>query len=142
MNKLDELEEELKLIKVNLMPNLRMPGLAIPKPKTPSLAPKSKKNPIKVAEQIKSPEAKQFAMRNAISQVKANTNQLAFKSENPPQKFHVIIDNKIANHEPLTKEQIESKYKTELDSGFAKLVPVVQERLKVSSNGQWELQKV
>jgi len=142
MKKLEEIEKELNLLKATLTPGLRMPGLSVPKPKIPSLAPKIKKNPIKVAEQIKSPEAKQFAMRNAISQVKATTNQLAFKSENPPQKFHVIIDGKAVHHEPLTQDEIESKYKSEVESGKAQLVPVIQEKLKIASNGQWQIQKV
>jgi hypothetical protein len=142
MNKLDEIEKELKLLKANLMPSLRMPGLSIPKPKMPSLGAKNKKNPIKIAQQIKSPEAKMFAMRNAVSQVKSQTNQLAFKTEESPQKFHVVVDNKAIHHEPLTRDQIDSKYKVEIESGRAQLVPVVQERLKLSSNGQWEIQKV
>jgi len=142
MNKLDEIKEKLNLLKANLMPSLRMPGPSIPKPKTPSMAASSKKNPIKVAEQIKSPEAMQFAMRSAIAQVKSQTNQLAFKSEDSNQKFHVLIDNQLVNQEPISQDEIKSKYKPEIETGRIQIVPIVQEQLSMSPSGQWRLKKV
>lgn len=142
INKLNKFKDLIKA----LTPSLRMPSIEPPKlPKMPSLAPKSKKNPIKVAQQVKTPEAKDFAMEQAATQVKANRNPLAFttKSEGESYYYHIIQDGQRVTDTPLTIEDINNKHggvKRLENAGF-RIVPVVKEKLEFKKNGQWSIIK-
>lgn len=143
IKKLNEIKD---LLKANLMPSLRMPSLEPPKPpKAPSLAPKSKKNPIKVAEQIKAPQAKDFAMEQAGQQVKASNNSLAFttKSEGESYHYHIVQDGYRITDKPVSLEEINVKHGgvKRLESAGFRLVPTTKEKLKLNKNGQWSLTK-
>jgi hypothetical protein len=134
------------LLKAALMPSLRPPGPVAPKPpKMPSMAPKSKKNPIKVAEQIKDKNTKKNAMINAVGQVKANTNSMAFsmnKSEGESYKYHIIKDNNRITTEPISMEDINVKHGgvEKLEQSGHRVVPVKQEQLVFDrSTGQWKI---
>jgi hypothetical protein len=143
VKKLNEIKD---LLKAGLMPSLRMPSIEPPKPpKAPSMAPKSKKNPIKVAEQIKTPQAKDFAMGQAAMQVKANTNPLAFttKSEGESYQYHILQDGYRITDRPLTLQEINSQHGgvKRLETAGFRLVPSVKEKLKLEKNGQWSIVK-
>lgn len=143
VKKLNEIKD---LLKANLMPSLRMPSIEPPKPpKAPSLAPKSKKNPIKVAEQVKAPQAKDFAMEQASQQVKASTNPLAFttKSEGESYNYHIVQNGYRITDKPISLEEVNVKHGgvKRLESAGFRLVPTVKEKLKLSKNGQWSLTK-
>lgn len=143
VKKLNEFKE---LIKNKLMPSLRMPSLEPPKPpKMPNLVPKSKKNPIKVAEQVKAPEAKDFAMGQAASQVKANHNPFAYtaKSEGESYHYHILQDGHRITDTPVSMEEVNVKHGgvKRLESSGFRLVPVVKEKLEFKKNGQWSLTK-
>lgn len=143
IKKISEIKD---LIKNKLMPSLRMPSIEQPKPpKMPSLAAKSKKNPIKVAEQIKAPQAKDFAMGQATMQVKANNNPFAYtaKSEGESYHYHIIQDGYRITDHPLSMEQINTQHGgvKKLESAGFRLVPVVKEKLTFKKNGQWTLHK-
>lgn len=143
IKKMNQIKE---LLKANLMPSLRMPSIEPPKPpKAPSMAPKSKKNPIKVAEQIKAPQAKDFAMGQATQQVKANTNPLAFtaKSEGESYHYHILQDGYRITDRPLSLQEINSQHGgvKRLESAGFRLVPTVKEKLKLEKNGQWSIVK-
>lgn len=131
-------------IKNNISPNLRMPSIEPPQPvKTPSLAANSKKNPKKVAEQIKSPYEKDFAMQSANQQIKANTNPLAFttKSEQDGMMYHIHQDGHRITDTPLSINQINEKHggAKKLEGAGFLLVPVKKEKLTMAKNGQWSL---
>jgi hypothetical protein len=134
------------LLKAGLMPSLRMPSLEPPKPpKMPSLAPKSKKNPIKVAQQIQTPDAKDFAMGQAAMQVKAKSNPLAYtaKSEGESHHYHIVQDGHRITDRPVSMEEVNTKHggvKRLENAGF-RLVPVVKEKLHLEKNGQWSIVK-
>lgn len=88
MDKLEQQLEEikslikgLKLISPPQMPNLASPkGVGMPTPEvpkipgTPSLAPKTKKNPIDVAHQIKAKDTKKLAVNQAREFMKTDAN--------------------------------------------------------------------
>lgn len=146
MNLIDQLHKLRDLLKANLTPSLRMPGATQPKPpKMPSVAPKTKKNPIKVAEQVTGKQAKPYAMQQATQQVKANTNQmaLALKSEGNSHQYHIHVDGHRVTHEPVTLEHVNQKYGgvKALEATGHRLVPVHQERLHQHQNGQWSLRR-
>lgn len=143
VKKLNEIKD---LLKASLMPSLRMPSLEPPKPpKAPSAAPGSKKNPIKVAQQIKAPQAKDFAMGQATQQVKATTNPLAFttKSEGESYHYHIIQNGYRITDKPISLQDINVKHGgvKKLESSGFRLVPATKEKLKLSKNGQWSLIK-
>ena len=134
------------LLKASLMPSLRTPSIDTPKPpKTPSLAPKSKKNPIKVAQQVQTPDAKDFAMRQATAQVKAASNPLAYtaKSEGESYHYHITENGYRITDKPLSISEINTKHGgvKRLESAGFRLVPVKKEKLNLSKNGQWTLTK-
>lgn len=140
-----KLEVLKDLIKISLMPSLRSPGLALPKPpKMPSTAPKGKKNPIKVAEQVPHHDAKQFAMQQAHQQVKANSNPMAYTAKSEGiSLFHIMRDGQRITPEPVTLDHIHQNHggvKDLEDSGH-QIVPVVQEELHKHPNGQWSLRR-
>lgn len=142
----EKLEQISELIKAKLSPNLRMPGLAAPKPpKAPSLAPPSRKNPVKVAQQVQDPSIKQHAMGQATAQVKANRNPFAFsvlKSEGNSHHFHIVKDGTRITNEPMTIEDINRKHGgvQELESSGHSLVPVQWHELHQDRHtGQWSL---
>jgi hypothetical protein len=143
VKKLNEIKD---LLKAGLMPSLRMPSIEPPKPpKAPSLAPKSKKNPVKVAQQVQAPQAKDFAMGQAVMQVKANTNPLAFatKSEGESYHYHILQNGQRITDTPVSMQEINIKHggvKRLENAGF-RLVPVVKEKLKLEKNGQWSIVK-
>lgn len=142
----EKLTHIIDLIKANLMPSLRMPSLEPPKPpKAPSLAPKSKKNPVKVAQQVQAPSAKDFAMRQATQQVQSNTNPLAYtaKSEGDSYHYHITENGYRITDKPLSIADINAKHggvKNLEDAGF-RLVQVSKEKLKLNKNGQWSIEK-
>lgn len=143
VKKLNDIKD---LLKANLMPSLRMPSIEPPKPpKAPSLAPKSKKNPIKVAQQVKTPDAKDFAMGQAALQVKASTNPLAFatKSEGESHHYHIVQNGYRITDKPVSMEEINVKHGgvKRLEGAGFHLVPVVKEKLKLEKNGQWLIVK-
>lgn len=132
------------LLKASLMPSLRMPSLDPPKPpKMPSMAPKSKKNPVKVAQQVKTPNAKDFAMRQATSQVQASSNPLAYaaKSEGESYHYHITEKGQRITDKPMSLSEINAKHGgvQRLESAGFRLVPVKKEKLTLSKNGQWTL---
>lgn len=141
-----KLNEISSLLKASLMPSLRMPSIEQPKlPKMPSLAPKSKKNPVKVAQQIQTPDAKDFAMGQATMQVKANRNALAYtaKSEGESYNYHILQEGQRITDKPISMEEVNTKHggvKRLENAGF-RLVPVVKEKLKLEKNGQWSIVK-
>lgn len=143
IKKLNDIKD---LLKASLMPSLRMPSIEPPKPpKAPSLAAKSKKNPIKVAQQVKTPDAKDFAMGQATQQVKATTNPFAFttKSEGESYHYHIVQDGHRITDKPVSMEEINVKHGgvKRLESAGFRLVPVVKEKLKLEKNGQWSIVK-
>lgn len=143
VKKLNEIKD---LLKAGLMPSLRMPSLEPPKPpKLPSLAPKSKKNPIKVAQQVKTPDAKDFAMGQATQQVKASSNPLAYtaKSEGESYHYHILQEGQRITDKPVSMEEVNTRHGgvKRLESAGFRLVPVVKEKLKLEKNGQWTLVK-
>jgi hypothetical protein len=132
------------LMKASLMPSLRMPSIEPPKPpKAPSLAPKPKKNPIKVAQQVTAPSAKDFAMRQATAQVQAASNPLAYtaKSEGESYHYHITENGYRITDKPLSLSDINVKHGgvKNLESAGFRLVPVKKETVKLSKNGQWTL---
>jgi hypothetical protein len=143
IKKLNEIND---LLKASLMPSLRMPSLEPPKPpKIPSMAPKSKKSPLKIAQQVKTPDAKDFAMGQATAQIKANTNPLAYtaKSEGESYHYHIVQNGQRITDKPLSISEVNTKHggvKRLENAGF-RLVPVVKEKLKLEKNGQWSLVK-
>jgi hypothetical protein len=142
-----KIKELSDLLKASLMPSLRVPSMAPPKmPKMPSMAPPSTKNPVKVAQQVKDPNAKNFAMKQATSQVKAAKNPMAFsvnKSEGNSYNYHVVGANgQRKTSEPMSMEDVNRKYGgvKELESSGCYLVPVKHEELAYDrSTSQWQL---
>jgi hypothetical protein len=146
-DKLQKLIEAVALIKANLMPSLRMPSNRPPKLNTKNtLAAKNKKNPIDVAQQVKSPEAKNYAMRQAASQVRANNNQFSFgKSEGESHKYHIVVNGYRVTTDPVTIEHVNEKYGgvKALEATGHLLVPAKEQRLKQHpKTGQWSLKDV
>jgi hypothetical protein len=134
------------LLKAGLMPSLRMPSLEPPKPpKMPSLAPKSKKSPIKIAQQVQTPDAKDFAMGQAAMQVKAKNNTFAYtaKSEGESYNYHIVQDGHRITDRPVSMEEVNTKHGgvKRLESTGFRLVPVVKEKLHLEKNGQWSIVK-
>lgn len=141
---MESLIKKLKLIKANLMPSLRSPGIAPPKPpKMPSAAPKSKKNPIKVAEQVSDKNAKAYAMRQAIQQVKSNTTMAPTLKSEGVSYFHVVKDERRISDAPLTMDEVHQNYGgvEDQERNGIKIVPIVNEYLHQHSNGQWSLRR-
>ena len=143
IKKLNEIND---LLKAKLAPGLRMPSFEPPKPpKLPSLAPKTKKNPVKVAQQVKTPDAKDFAMGQATAQVKAATNPLAYtaKSEGESYHYHIVQDGHRITDKPLSISEVNVKHGgvKRLENAGYRLVPVVKEKLKLEKNGQWSIVK-
>jgi len=147
MDKLTKkLEEISSLLKVAIMPSLRVPGPVAPSaPKIPSLAPKTKKNPIKVAEQIKNKTEKSFAMNAAQKQVNATKNMMALsmnKSEGNSHLYHIIKDGHRMTSEPVSIEHVNVNYGgvKRLEASGHYLVPVKQEELSYDRRtSQWSL---
>lgn len=106
----------------------------IPKPKKFSNAAKNLKNPVKQAEQVSDMNAKAFAMQQAKTQVKAQHNQFAFKSEDSA-LFYAFRDGQRLHSEPMTKENAHNHFGKDIE-----LKPVVIEKLSLSPNGQWTLE--
>lgn len=151
IKKLEEINDLLKALGQlsNMAPSLR--GGTIIKPPsisnvttqtklTPNLTPKkisnaakNLKNPVKQAEQVGDLNAKTFAMQQAKTQVKAQHNQFAFKSEDSAM-FYAFRDGRRLHSEPMTKEAIHSHFGKDVE-----LKPVVMEKLTLSPNGQWTL---
>lgn len=147
----NEIKEQLvKAMKIPGMPSLKAPAL----PKTPSMAPSSNKDPVKVAEQINTPQMKDLAMKRAVDVKQSKTNQMAFKSEDPQEgikpyqpthegepHFHIMKDGQRLTTDPVPLSTINNKWggvKSVEGSGHI-LVPVKKERLTFSKNGQWKL---
>jgi hypothetical protein len=116
------------------LPPLREGAPAVSQPKMVSNAAKNLKNPVKQAQQVSDPNAKAFAMQQAKTQVKAQHNQLAFKSEDS-KMFYAFKDGKRLHSEPMTWESIHDHFGPDVD-----LKPVVMEKLTLSPNGQWTLE--
>jgi hypothetical protein len=116
------------------VPPLKDGALAVSKPKVVSNAAKNLKNPVKQAQQVGDANVKAFAMQQAKTQVKAQHNQLAFKSEDS-KMFYAFRDGKRLHSEPMTKENIHGHFGKDVE-----LKPVVIEKLSLSPNGQWTLE--
>jgi hypothetical protein len=116
------------------LPPLKEGAPAVSKPKAISNAAKNLKNPVKQAQQVSDPNAKAFAMQQAKTQVKAQHNQFAFKSEDSAM-FYAFKDGKRLHSEPMTKENIHGHFGKDIE-----LKPVVMEKLTLSPNGQWALE--
>jgi hypothetical protein len=116
------------------VPPLKDGALAVSKPKVVSNAAKNLKNPVKQAQQVGDANAKAFAMQQAKTQVKAQHNQLAFKSEDS-KMFYAFRDGKRLHSEPMTWQSAHDHFGPDID-----LKPVVMEKLTLSPNGQWTLE--
>jgi hypothetical protein len=116
------------------VPPIKVGAPTVAKPKAISNAAKNLKNPVKQAEQVGDANAKAFAMQQAKTQVKAQHNQLAFKSEDS-KMFYAFRDGKRLHSEPMTQQSIHDRFGTDVD-----LKPVVMEKLTLSPNGQWTLE--
>lgn len=119
----------------NISPSIRIPSMAAPvAPKAPSLAPSSKKNPVKQAQQLSNPDAKTFAMKQAKGQVASTRNSLAFKSEDDGQLYYAFEGERRLNNEPMSAASIYEKWGNDI-----KLTPIKVEKLETTPNGQWKL---
>jgi hypothetical protein len=143
----DKLKEQLSqlndLIKglgklPNIAPSIRPPSIAQPqKPKMVSAAPTTKKDPFAQAKQVADPNLKAAALANAKMQNQANTNTMAYKSESDSKLFYPFRgDDRLAS-DPMTSSEIYEKY-----GDNVRLVPVINEKLEMSSGGQWILKQV
>jgi hypothetical protein len=84
----------------------------VPTVKQPSLTPSSKKDPVKVAEQLKDPSKKEFVMRQAKQQKDSMKNPMTFKSEDPVDNelYDAYINNQRVNSSPAFAKDLKKKY--------------------------------
>lgn len=141
--KLDQISD---LMKAALMPSLRMPGHVAGKvkaPKAPSAAPAGKKNPLKVAEQVKTPEAKDFAIRAATQQLQANTPRITsvVKTEES-QRFHLFQNGQRLTNEPMSLDEVHKRHGGVKNLERSGVVLVESKPVSLSQHpktGQWSL---
>jgi hypothetical protein len=117
--------------KINIKPS-------VPTPKKPSATPMSRKDPIKVAQQVKNPTQKKIAMGQAKIKVQAlkNPNAMNALSKAEDKDLFYAVDNngERVSGEPHTKKYILDNYENAEHLSF---IPIKQERIKFRDDGTW-----
>jgi len=105
---LPKIKQNFMDVKTPVAPNMNLD------PKTPSMTPSSKKDPIKVAEQLKDSGVRDLKIDQAKQQKKSMKNAMAFKTESTENKSDLYdaydIENQRLNSSPAFAKDLKKKY--------------------------------
>ena len=113
--KLDELSDLLKKAQAQFNPSIKMPkppkaGIVPKQPKIPGMTPSSKKDPAKVAQQLKNKELKpktEMTSFNSGGQWSLNKQDLPKPKED---LYHIHVDGHVVTDKPMNLKELVSNH--------------------------------